>query len=145
LNPNEDDDDEDNDDSQPEPVVLDDAPGPKRESGRQKKPALDRIAAVASVGVVIKEGLMGLGDLVKQALASAPRIGDQTEVINDLKLQAQELKPQMIISSVSSKCNVNRMPSLWNHRTLYYRQCPSLCRKSKYPTFKYSASRTDTV
>ena len=92
LNPNEDDDDEDNDDAQPEPLVLYDAPGPKSESGRQKKPVVDRFAAVASVGVDIKEGLMGLGDLVKQALASAPRIGDQTEVINVLKLQAHELK-----------------------------------------------------
>jgi hypothetical protein len=68
-----------------------DAPTPKCVSVR-KKPAIDRFGTMASVGADIKDGILGLGDLVRQALAPKSQIRNETEILEVLKLQANEMK-----------------------------------------------------
>jgi hypothetical protein len=80
LNPIEEDDDEIESDNN----TAVDAPTPKCDSGR-KKSVIDRFCAVVSVAADIKVGLLGLGDLVRQALAPKSQIINETEILEVLR------------------------------------------------------------
>ena len=87
LNPHED----GNDDTESDDAPVAQTSTPKCENGR-KKPAIDRFSAITSVGGDIKDGLIGLGNLVHQAMAAKTRIGNPSEILEGLQQQTQELK-----------------------------------------------------
>ena len=87
LNPHED----GNDDTESDDAPVAQTPTPKCENSR-KKPAIDRFSTITSVGGDIKDGLIGPGDLVHQAMAAKTRIGNPSEILEGLQQQTQELK-----------------------------------------------------